>query len=148
MKPESTGLCALLHQRGERLTIQRQLVFEAICASNGHTSPEEVYEYVHERAAAINRTTVYRTLDFLCTVGLVTSTTAQGGHLVYEAVKQERHHHLVCRMCGSNITLPHTFIAPLVERIATVYGFVVAETTHLSLAGVCAECRAKSSSQK
>jgi len=37
---------SLMHQRGFRVTPQRQLILDAICDGHGHTTLEEVFERV------------------------------------------------------------------------------------------------------
>ena len=54
-----------IRERGFRLTPQRELVLEAVCDGNGHTSFDEIKKRVETKAPAINRSTIYRTLEFL-----------------------------------------------------------------------------------
>lgn len=136
-------LARLLHEKGYRLTAQRQLILDAVCEAGGHATPDEITERVQSHSPAINRTTVYRTLDFLCDIGLVTSTTTRGGHLTYELAGKEQHHHLICRRCGDEETIPHKLVAPMLTAVSKAYDFQVIELTHLTLFGVCAACRAK-----
>ena len=134
-------LGALLRQKGQRLTPQRRLILETVYAGNYHTTPDEIYSQLRTQGAKINRTTVYRTLNLLCELGLISSTTTSGGHLAYAPLDSEPHHHLVCQACGDEITISHSLVAPLVAAIREHYGFRVVETLHLSLFGVCEFCR-------
>jgi Fur family ferric uptake transcriptional regulator len=143
MSHQDLDLGTLLHAKGYRLTAQRQLILDAVCEAGGHATPDEITERVQTHSPAINRTTVYRTLEFLCDIGLVTSTTTHGGHLAYELASEEQHHHLVCRQCGDEKTIPHQLVAPMLTAVSKAYDFQVVELTHLSLFGVCAACRAK-----
>ncbi|MFM8672305.1 MAG: Fur family transcriptional regulator, partial [Candidatus Nanopelagicus sp.] len=59
-----------LHQKGLRLTPQRELVLAAV-RSLGHATPEEVAEKVRQTHPGINLSTVYRNLETLENVGLV-----------------------------------------------------------------------------
>lgn len=140
---ETQTLDAVLRSHGYRVTIQRQLIYEAVCAAHGHITPDEICERVQPQSSSINRATVYRTLDFLCDIGLVTCTTAAGGRQVYELVA-EQHHHLICRQCGTEITLPHAHIEPLLEKISAEYQFELVTTLHLTLFGTCAACKSLS----
>jgi Fur family ferric uptake transcriptional regulator len=131
----------LLRAKGYRLTRQRQLILDAVCETGGHASPDAICARVRKRAPAINRTTVYRALEFLCEMGLITSTLARNGHLTYEIAGEEHHHHLVCNTCGREKTIPDEFVAPMLAAIGQAYNFHIVELTHLSLFGVCAKCR-------
>src|SRR5687767_5891777 len=88
-----------LRDRGYRLTPQRQLVLEAVSALR-HATPEEVCAEVRRTASGINISTVYRTLDLLEELGLVTHTHLGHGAPTYSAATDEEHLHLVCRHCG------------------------------------------------
>ena len=131
----------LLHTRGYRCTAQRQLVLDHLRVVGGHATADDIYEQVSGRAASINRATVYRTLRFLCDIGVVTSTTVDGGHLAYELAPSEPHHHLICGVCGYDQTMEHDMVTPLRGAIAASHGFSVGPTLHLTLFGVCKDCR-------
>lgn len=47
----------LIHKRGFRVTPQRQLILEAVCAGGGHNTPEEIYARVQSKSSAINQAT-------------------------------------------------------------------------------------------
>src|SRR6478752_4842396 len=89
-----------LRDRGYRITPQRQLVFEAVVAL-GHSTPEEVLTRVQGTAEGVNLSTVYRTLEVLEEVGLVTHTHLGHGASTYHPAAVEQHLHLVCRECGA-----------------------------------------------
>jgi hypothetical protein len=59
-----------LHEKGLRLTPQRELVLSAVRAL-GHATPEEVAEKVRQTHPGINLSTVYRNLETLENVGMV-----------------------------------------------------------------------------
>ena len=141
MSHQNLDLGLLLHEKGYRLTSQRQLVLDAVCEAGGHATPDEITERVQQHSPAINRTTVYRTLEFLCDIGLVTSTTLHGGHLAYELAGKEQHHRLICRVCGDEKTIPPKLVAPMLSAVSKTYDFQVIELIHLTLFGVCTVCR-------
>lgn len=132
------GLVERLHSRGLRLTAQRRLVLEAVTAL-GHATPDDV----HARVAAhgVNLSTVYRSLDLLEDLGLVTHTHLRHGASTFHAADAGDHAHLVCRACGEVDDARPELLAPLVERLAAERGFV-ADVRHLAVFGTCAECAA------
>ena len=132
----------MIRAKGHRLTVQRQLILDAVCQAGGHASPDDIHRIVQRRAPAINRATVYRALNFLCRLGLVTSTLGRHGRLEYEIAGPHPHHHLICQQCATRVELPHTQVAPLLEAIKEQFDFQVANHTHLSLFGLCAQCQA------
>lgn len=133
---------SLLHQRGYRVTHQRQMILDAICEGVGHSNPEEILQRVRARSSAVNQATVYRNLNFLVEIRLVVPCTMGGRSVVYEIAGATPHHHLVCRQCGRISTLAHTSVQPFFAQIAREQNFVV-ETNHLALFGLCSDCKVR-----
>ena len=63
-------LASKLHSLGYRLTPQRQLVLEAV-DSLEHATPDDILVEVRKTASGVNISTVYRTLELLEELGLV-----------------------------------------------------------------------------
>ena len=61
---------AKLRDQGYRITPQRQLVLRAV-EELQHATPEEILTEVQKTASGVNLSTVYRTLEVLEEVGLV-----------------------------------------------------------------------------
>jgi Fe2+ or Zn2+ uptake regulation protein len=130
---------ALLHERGFRLTPQRELILDAICESGGHTTPEEIYERVHAKAPAVNLATIYRTVEFFHNLRLITEIHV-GGKTYYEMAGDAPHHHLICRGCGHTEQIEHMTIQALFAKIEEEQAFKI-ETDHLALVGLCKDCQ-------
>ena len=64
----------LAAEHGLAVTHQRQVVFEAVIASHGHYSPEDIYATVRRRIPSISLATVYNNLR------LFIEWTAARGH--------------------------------------------------------------------
>ena len=135
----ATSLAAMLRERGLRLTPQRQLILEAV-HELGHATPESVHHHVRERAAGVNITTVYRTLELLDELGLVNHTHLSHGSPTYHAAGQNQHVHLVCRSCGSIAEVDPSVMRPVTDRLRHEHGFRV-DVGHVSLFGVCGNCK-------
>ena len=128
----------IIREMGYRMTPQRQIILDAVCESNGHVTVGELFNRVSEIAPAINRATVYRTVNFLHDLGLVT-TAEINGRVVYEIAVPEPHHHLHCRHCGKVEVLSDKHFRDLVEHIAAEHDFRP-ELEHLTLSGLCHTC--------
>lgn len=126
-----------LHQRGLRMTPQRQLVLDAVRAL-GHATPEQICTRVQEVAPAVNITTVYRTLDLMERIGLVRHTHLGHGAPSYSE-REHEHVHLVCHECGAVTEAPPDLMSGLAERLRTAAGFEL-DVTHVALSGRCADC--------
>jgi Fur family ferric uptake transcriptional regulator len=133
----SPGLRQELHQRGLRMTPQRQLVLDAVRAL-GHATPEQICARVQEVAPAVNITTVYRTLDLLERIGVVRHTHLGHGAPSYSEQEHE-HVHLVCHGCGTVLEVPTAVMDGLADRLRAEHGFAL-DVTHVALSGRCHRC--------
>lgn len=136
-----TYLGGMLRARGYRVTPQRQLVAEAVAAL-GHATPDEILAEVRKTAGGVNLSTVYRSLDTLEEVGLVTHTHLGHGPPTYHAATDSDHLHLVCRRCGRVTEAKVDVASELVERVAHRHGFDT-DVRHFAIYGTCARCRAR-----
>ncbi len=128
-----------LRGRGYRLTPQRQLVLEAVDAL-GHGTPDEICARVRQTADAVNISTVYRTLELLEELGLVTHTHLGHGAPTYHSAADPEHLHLVCRDCGAVEEADISIAEPLAARLADSHGFDV-DASHFAIYGRCRRCR-------
>lgn len=133
-------LAARLRAIGQRVTPQRLLILSAFSHPGEHLTAEEVFDRVGPLAPAVNRSTVYRTLELFRDLGLITETDLGGGVRHFELLDGDRHHHLICRHCGGMLLVEDELVAPLRERVRERYGFDVT-IDHLALFGWCAHCR-------
>ena len=73
-----------LRSQGYRITPQRQLVLEAVYALR-HGTPDEILAEVQRHASGVNLSTIYRALEVLEEVGLVTHAHIGHGAPTYHA---------------------------------------------------------------
>ena len=130
----------MLKQRGLRMTPQRQLILEAIAASEGHMSAEGLYQQVAPRFPDVNISTVYRTLEVLEELGLLRHTHFHAGVARYHLATEREHQHLVCRRCGRETELDLDVLRPLGDALQRRYGFA-ADLTHTAIVGTCQTCQ-------
>lgn len=145
MTHTSLDLAAALHDRGARLTPQRQIILDTLCALGGHVTVAELYERVAADFPAIDRSTVYRALAFFVELGLVAAADI-GGATVYEIAPRQGecdHHHLVCRDCGGVLHVPGAPFDALAAQLSAAHGFA-ADLSRLTIHGRCRECAAGS----
>ncbi len=135
-----------MRERGFRVTPQRQFILDAICEGEGHNTPDEIYERVRAKPSSLNRTTVYRNLDFLCEMRLVVAAQI-GGQMVYEIAGQTPHHHLICRKCNKMEQISHDSLKGLFAKIEREQEFLV-DMNHVALFGLCKKCKVKEERQR
>ncbi len=146
MLPPIMSCHEALHENGHRLTPQRMLVIEALHNSDKHISAEEIYSQLHNRYPYANISTVYRTLELLKKLDLVTETDFGEGRVRYHVADKGRHHHLVCHSCGKIMDMEESALHPLKDTLSQKYGFD-ADLRHLAIAGECSGCRRRKGSK-
>jgi Fur family transcriptional regulator, ferric uptake regulator len=129
----------MLRASGYRVTPQRQLVLEAVSRLE-HATPEEIFADVRQTARGVNVSTVYRTLELLEQLGLVTHTHLGHGAPRYHLAAEAEHVHLVCRMCERVTEVDKAAVRPLVAALEQTQGFKT-DVGHLTIFGVCASCQ-------
>nr|WP_253945422.1 Fur family transcriptional regulator [Nocardioides sp. zg-DK7169] len=125
--------------KGYRLTPQRELILRAV-EKLRHATPDEVYAEVQAASSAVNRSTVYRTLEVLEELGLVRHAHITDRAPTYHAVGDHEHFHLVCRNCQGVTSVDPDVIAPAIEALRASHGFAP-DVGHLTVFGTCADCQ-------
>jgi Fur family ferric uptake transcriptional regulator len=128
-----------LRDHGFRITPQRQLVLEAV-ETLRHGTPEEILVEVQRTASGVNLSTIYRTLEVLEDVGLVTHAHIGHGPPTYHAVDEHVHIHLVCDRCKAVQSVPASVATTFVEQLEAEYGFRT-DISHVSVHGLCESCK-------
>lgn len=131
----------LLRKTGHRVTRQREIILDAVCAGDGHTSFDDIYARTRTRDRSVDRSTVYRALHLFVELGLVVEART-GGEALYEIRKPRPHHHLVCRTCGDEREVSNESIQAMIDEVLQEHRFRVA-TDHLVLFGMCENCQAQ-----
>ena len=135
----SRGIVGKLVEKGYRLTPQRLMILSAIEESDSHISAEEIHARIVARYPNVNISTVYRTLELLKRLGLVTETDLGEGRVRYHPAEKGHHHHLVCQECGAVIDLDESLLTPLKSALLREYEFS-ADLQHLAILGRCVNC--------
>lgn len=129
----------IIRAAGHRVTLQRVIILDAVCAGGGHTTLKNIAARLRAMDPSIDRSSLYRTLKLFVELGLVISADAPDGETVYEIPKPRKHHHLICRMCGREQEIGDEAIVGMIETVRERYGFTIA-MDHLVLHGLCVQC--------
>jgi len=136
----------LCRERGERCTVQRRIILGAVLDLDNHPSADQVFDAVAEREPGIARTTVYRTLDHLARIGIITKACHPGRVARFD-VRTELHHHLVCLHCDEFVDLDHDAFDGLTIPDTSAYGFEVSDY-RVHVRGICRNCLEKTSKEE
>ena len=105
-------------------------------------SAYEIEDALRADGRGVARASVYRVLEELVGLGLVTRVEVGQGTARYEAARPDghHHHHMVCDRCGDVQPFADDELERAVDRLAARVAFDVAEH-EIVLHGECADCR-------
>jgi Fur family ferric uptake transcriptional regulator len=133
---------AEIRRRGGRVTTTRRLVLRALFEHTGHrTAPEladDLAKEVHAYGLDVHMSTIYRFLDELEELGVVSHSHLGHGPAVYD-VSPVGHFHLVCQQCGAVTESPDVLLSALARSLKSRYGFSI-DAHHFAIAGRCKSC--------
>lgn len=93
---------------------------------------------VSARHPEVHRATVYRTLDRLEEVGVITHVHLGHGPSTFH-LNDRPHHHAVCSSCGAVVEVPLAALDDLASRLQAEHGFDLSPQ-HFALSGRCRDC--------
>jgi len=129
----------LLRAKGLRMTPQRRAIVAEIMSASGHITPVAVARRVEDRVPGVNPSTVYRTLDLLEDLGVLSHAHLESG-AEYHRRAEATHVHLTCSRCGADDSLSIGEAAALEAVVSRHRGFQP-DLTHFAISGVCAPCQ-------
>lgn len=109
-------------EAGLKMTGPRKTILKVLGESADHPSVEVVYERAKALDASISIATVYRTLNMLDELDLVTRHEFKENFSRYET-NMDHHHHLIDLESGEVIEFQNAELEDLKERIALEMGF-------------------------
>lgn len=133
-------------RRGVRWTTQRQVILETIADCTDHLTVEALHGLVKQRDDSVSPATVYRTVNMLVEMGVVSKRNFESASASFEWNLTKHHHdHLICTECGSVTEFEDDRIEAIQEEIAATFGFSLGHH-RLELFGICSACRKNDSS--
>ena len=136
---EWSGVRERLRARGLRWTPQRRMLIEVLSRTDGHITGSELVERCRAIDPGTIPSTVYRTLDVLEELGLLSHSHAADGREEFHVLPAAIHGHMHCIECHTTWEIEAAEAAPLVASLRRRRGFAV-DVTHLSIAGRCSGC--------
>jgi Fur family ferric uptake transcriptional regulator len=125
---------------GKRLTLQRQLVLEAVQRARHHVTADEIARRVRAKYPRIGPSTVYRNLEALEELGYVIHTHLDDRVTRWHRADTHPHGHLVCRSCGGETEVGTAVLEAMARRLRTEYRFEP-HLAHSAIVGICRRCR-------
>jgi len=116
------------------------MVLDVLHRTDDHISVEEIFKDVKAAYPYANISTVYRTLELLKKLDLITEIDMGDGCIRYHLLEKGHHHHLICNKCGKVVDLPESFLQELKVKLADKYDFE-ADIKHMAVFGICSDCK-------
>jgi len=121
------------------MTPQRMAILHVLRHEESHLSPADVYKKARKELPGLTEPTVYRTLEFLAENGLARPSHTGGRHLTYQIAGND-HHHMVCRVCGSEIEVEHALLESVYRKLESASGYRRIDS-HITFFGMCPKCQ-------
>lgn len=133
---------ARLAEAGFRRGGARTAVLDLLDAQPCALSAFDIEDALRERGRGVARASVYRILDELIGLNLVSRVDVGQGTARYEPARPDghHHHHMVCDTCGDVFPFADDDLERSIARVAGRVAFDVAEH-EIVLHGSCAQCR-------
>lgn len=129
-----------LRQHGYRLTGPRTAVVDAVLRHDRPFTAEQLVAELSGGNDSIGRATVYRTLEVLASMDVLTRIVTPDGHPSYISGAPGHRHHLLCQVCGTTVTFTACPMTDLISSLASDTSFVIKDHT-LEVFGVCPSCQ-------
>ncbi len=123
---------------GGRATTARRLLLRLLFASPRHRTAEDLTAEIQNEAPDVHLSTVYRNLEELERLGVVTHVHLGHGPATYH-LAPTTHCHLVCEECGTVLEVGDHLFASLAEATLAEYGFTI-DPHHFAMRGRCRQC--------
>lgn len=121
-----------------RMTHQRRVILDIVTENAGHWTADEVFLKVRRRLPNISLATVYRNLEVLSSIGLISKLDMAGNQKRFDG-NQDDHYHVRCTNCGRIDDIPQDAVTSLEFRddMFEDYGSISAT---VSFMGLCNDC--------
>jgi Fur family ferric uptake transcriptional regulator len=138
--PDSVdAVVALVRAQGGRSTASRRALLEVLFETDEHLTAEDLAHAVQLRLHDAHRSTIYRNLEELEKMGVVTHAHLGHGPVVYQLASHS-HAHFICNQCGKRIGIGDDLFGDLAGKAEERYGFAI-DPHHFAIFGLCADCR-------
>ncbi|MBB2892837.1 Fur family transcriptional regulator [Flexivirga oryzae] len=127
-----------LREAGLRVTRPRVAVLEAV-RDNPHADSATLAETVHDALPSVSRQAIFDCLNTFTESGLVRRIRPSGSPARYELRRNDNHHHLVCRSCGTVVDVECAVGAAPCLEASDDHGFAIDEAEVIYW-GFCPDC--------
>lgn len=95
----SAEIISKLKQEGHRITPIRTRILEVLVTLKSPISAPDLLNFIRQTSEKVNKTTIYRELEFFKSKNLINEVEFGDGKKRYELNEGVHHHHLICTNC-------------------------------------------------
>jgi Fur family ferric uptake transcriptional regulator len=128
-----------LRSAGHRLTTPARLVIEGLFAADGPISAEHLAESAGSGGAPLELTSVYRNLERLELLGVVSHVHVGHGAGLYVLARGRDREYLVCERCGRVTEVDPVDLDAVRQELRRTFGYE-ARFRHFPIHGFCEAC--------
>jgi len=129
-----------LQEKGHKITNVRKKVVRIFSQTSKPLSASDVEVMLIKSGLSVNKTTIYRELQFLLANGYLVKVYLYPKQVSYESSELRHHHHLICSGCGKIGNVTNCLAKNFEKEIYRKKGFKIDRHT-LEFYGTCAACR-------
>lgn len=118
------------------MTTPRRLIVNSVLVRDRPFTAEQLVAEM----PSIGRATVYRTLEILASIDVLTRLLQPGSHPSYIVSKPGHRHHLVCSECGTVVSFTRCPFDDVIRDLTRDTDFAISGH-HLEVFGVCPTCQ-------
>lgn len=130
----------IINKSGYRITGARQMIVEIILESDRALTPTDIFIAARKRGNQMGLVTVYRTLEKLEEINLITRIHQANGCHAYLRAFDGYEHIMLCTHCGQVVYFTGDDLTNLIERVARQSGYRIQEHW-LQFHGLCPDCQ-------
>ena len=123
----------------ERQTVQKNMIYAALCEMKNHPTALEVYEHVRAAHPSISKATVYRVLNRMAEQGTILRIPVAEGAQHYDH-QTHPHYHVCCDVCGRMDDVEMPPLGDLCDAVKERHGYQLTDYTVL-FRGRCGDCQ-------
>ena len=130
-----------LNKSGLKTTKSRKAILDILIKSNQPMAAEQIFLVLKEEQININMSTVYRTLEALENINMVTKISIiDNDRMLFEYNQMGHRHYLVCIGCKKIVTIQNCPLGSYEKELENKTDFTILGHK-LYLYGYCSECK-------
>ena len=133
---------AQMRSNGLRVSAARRLVVEALLVAEGPMSAEQIAQGIGGRVPCSDQASVYRNLERLEEIGLVSHVHLGHGPRLYALAIEGEVEYLTCERCADFVMVDSRALDEVRAVIERQFGYR-AMFGHFPIVGLCASCRSE-----